>query len=62
MEISPFKITFEYIKGVKNTLADTMSTLMSIKPDDLQEPKHPGHEFDYYVFESLPKIEPKYSP
>ena len=23
--ISPFQITFEYIKGIKNTLADTMS-------------------------------------
>ena len=25
VEISPFWITFEYIKGIKNTLADTMS-------------------------------------
>ena len=25
IEISPFQITFEYIKGIKNTLADTMS-------------------------------------
>ena len=25
VEISPFRITFEYIKGIKNTLADTMS-------------------------------------
>ena len=25
IEISPFHITFEYIKGIKNTLADTMS-------------------------------------
>ena len=24
VEISPFKITFEYIKGIKNTLADSM--------------------------------------
>ena len=28
IEISPFKIQFEYIKGVKNTLADTMSRLV----------------------------------
>ena len=28
VEISPFKITFEYIKGIKNTLADTMSRLI----------------------------------
>ena len=25
IEISPFRITFEYIKGIRNTLADTMS-------------------------------------
>ena len=27
VEISPYKIHFEYIKGIKNTLADTMSRL-----------------------------------
>ena len=27
VEISPFKIKFEYIKGIKNTLSDTMSRL-----------------------------------
>ena len=25
IEISPFQIEFQYIKGIKNTLADTMS-------------------------------------
>ena len=28
IEISPFRITFEYIKGIMNTLADTMSRLI----------------------------------
>ena len=32
IEISPFWITFEYIKGIKNTLADTMSCLIEIDP------------------------------
>ena len=32
VEISPFKITFEYIKGIKNTLADTMSRLVALDP------------------------------
>ena len=27
IEISPFWITFEYIKGIKNTLVDTMSSV-----------------------------------
>ena len=32
IEISPFRITFEYIKGIKNILADTMSRLIEIDP------------------------------
>ena len=32
IEISPFCITFKYIKGIKNTLADTMSRLINIDP------------------------------
>ena len=32
IEISPFRITFEYIKGIKNTLADTMSRLIDLDP------------------------------
>ena len=32
IEISPFHIIFEYIKGIKNTLADTMSRMINIDP------------------------------
>ena len=32
IEISPFRITFECIKDIKNTLADTMSRLIEIDP------------------------------
>ena len=32
IEISAFRIAFEYIKGIKNTLADTMSQLIDIDP------------------------------
>ena len=32
VEISPYRIKFEYIKGIKNTLADTMSRLIQIDP------------------------------
>ena len=55
IEISPFRITFEYIKGIKNTLADTMSRLI-----DLQiqlEPEPEGYEFGYYTFDPLPTLE-----
>ena len=30
IEISPFRITFEYIKGIKNTLGDTIIRLIDI--------------------------------
>ena len=56
IEISPFRITFEYNKGIKNTLADTMSRLIEIDPQVQQEPEPEGYEFDYYVFDSLPDI------
>ena len=37
IEISPFCITFKYIKVIKNTLADTMSRLINIDPQIQQE-------------------------
>ena len=56
IEISPFCITFEYIKGIKNTLADTMSHLINIDPQIQAEPEPEGHEFGYYTFDSLPAL------
>ena len=57
IEISPFIITFEYIKGIKNTLADTMSHLINIDPQIQSEPEPEGHEFGYYTFNPLPALE-----
>ena len=57
IEISPFWITFEYIKGIKNTLADTMSHLINIDPQIQLEPEPEGHEFGYYTFDPLPALE-----
>ena len=45
IEISPFCITFEFIKGIKNTLADTMSRLITIDPQIQQEAEPEGYEF-----------------
>ena len=41
VEISPYRIKFEYIKGIKNTLADTMSRLikLTLKPNFSQNKK-----------------------
>ena len=57
IEISPFCITFEYIKGIKNTLANTMSQLMNIDPQTQQESETEGYKFGYYTFDTLPTLE-----
>ena len=57
IEILPFCITFEYIKGIKNILADTMSRLIAIDLQIHQESEPEGYEFGYYTFDSLPTIE-----
>ena len=56
VEISPYKIEFEYIKGIKNTLADTMSRLIQIDPEAKLCPKQEGYEFGYYAFEDVEAI------
>ena len=57
IKISPFHITFEYIKGIKNTLSDTMSRLIDIDPQVQQESQPEGYEFGYYTFDTLPALE-----
>ena len=57
IEISPFCITFEYIKGIKNTLADTMSRLININPQVQQYSEPEGYEFGYYTFDTVPTLE-----
>ena len=57
IEISPFQITFKYIKGIKNTLVDTMSRLIDIDLQIQPEPEPVGYEISYYTFNSLPTLE-----
>ena len=57
IEISPFCITFKYIKGIKNTLANTMSQLINIDPQIQQDSEPEGYEFGYYTFDTLPTLE-----
>ena len=57
IEISPFCITLEYIKGIKNTLADMMSQLFYINPQIQQDSEPEGYEFGYYTFDTLPTSE-----
>ena len=57
VEISPFRIKFEHIEGIKNTLADTMSRLIQIMPDIKPEQEPEGYEYGYNVFEALEPID-----
>ena len=57
IEISPFPITFKYIKGIKNTLADTMSRLINIDPQVQLDSEPEGYKFRYYTFDTLPTLE-----
>ena len=57
VEILPFHITFKYIKGIKNTLADAMSRLIDINPQIQQESEPEEYKFGYYTFDTLPAME-----
>ena len=45
LSLEEYEITFEYIKGIKNTLADVMSRLVHIDPTSQLEPEPEGFEF-----------------
>ena len=45
LSLEEYEITFEYIKGIKNTLADAMSRLVQIDPTTRLSPEPEGFEF-----------------
>ena len=45
LSLEEYEITFEYIKGIKNTLADAMSRLVHIDPTSQLKPEPEGFEF-----------------
>ena len=55
VEIESFKIKFVHISGKDNILTDTLSRLINIDPDVVQEPELKDYEFGCYAFETLPK-------
>ena len=57
MELESFNLKFEYIQGIKNTLADTLSRIIQLNPDVELPTEKPGHEFGYNFLEDLPPIE-----
>ena len=42
MEIEQYQVKFEYIKGIKNTLTNTMNRLIATDPDMCQDPELEG--------------------
>ena len=45
LELESFNLKFEYIKEIKNTLADTLSRIIQCGPDVELPTEKPGHEF-----------------
>ena len=45
LDITHYNLQFEYVKGIKNTLADTMSRLVQLDPTIKQEPEPEGYQF-----------------
>ena len=56
METDQYQIKFEYIKDIKNSLADTMRRLIAIDPVTCQDVEPEGQEYGYCVFEELPNV------
>ena len=54
---SPDLSCITYIKGIKNTLADTMSRLIQIDLEAKLQPEQEGYEFWYHAFEDMEPIE-----
>ena len=48
------QITFKYIPGIQNTLADTLSRLIEMGEDIKLQPEEEGKEFGYFPFKELP--------
>ena len=53
LDIAHYNLQFEYVKGIKNTLADTMSRLVQLDPAIKQEP-----ELEWYQFGQPLRKEP----
>ena len=56
VELESQDITFEYIPGIRNTLADTLSRLIEMDEDIKLQPEDEGKEFGYFPFEELQPV------
>ena len=56
VELESQNITFEYIPGIRNTLADTLSRLIEMDKTIKLHPEDERKEFGYFPFEELPQV------
>ena len=56
IKLESYNINFEYIQGIQNTLAGTLSRLIEINPDVTLPTEPPGTKFGYNIFEELPPV------
>ena len=56
VELQSQNITFKYIPGIQNTLADTLSRLIDMDENINHQPEEEGKEFGYFPFEELPPV------
>ena len=56
VELESQNITFEYIPGIRNTLADTLSRLIEMDENIKLQREKEGKEFGYFPFEELPLV------
>ena len=59
VELESQNITFEYIPGIWNTLADTLSRLIDMDENIKLQPEEEDKEFGYFPFEELPPVTTK---
>ena len=56
VKLSGYNIKFKFIKDIKNTLPDTLSSLIEFELTETNSPEKEGHEYEYVFFESLQDI------
>ena len=57
VELEDQNISFEYIPGVSNVLADTLSRLIEIDDSVQLKPEETGKEFGNVPFQDLPTVQ-----
>ena len=53
VELEQFYLKLEWIQGIKNTLADSLSRLLEVDPEAKLQPEKEGCEFGTYCFKEL---------